>query len=111
MMSVRLLALAIGVYVVGGVTVSPTIAPSMTSAPSISPTPVPTPLTWAPTLKPTQFPTMVVATSGNASIAEALAIMIVMALIGLFLGVGNMKQDYDRMKKKLKKVSNNKHRH
>jgi hypothetical protein len=79
-------------------------SPRPTAVPTMVPVPLPT-ITHVPTLKPTMFPTMVTATSGNASIAEALALMIVMAFIGLALGVGNVKQDYDRMKKKLKKVS------
>jgi hypothetical protein len=82
-------------------TLVPTVAPTHTLAPSLTSSPTVTP---GPTMKPTMFPTAISPTSGNASIVEALIIMLLMAFFGLVLGLGNVKQDYDRAQKKMKKI-------
>lgn len=98
-------------------------ASGLTTTPASSPTPVPThlptgspqpsvsgrptfPPTPSPTHKPTEFPTANPANSDSVqqALLQAVLLIVFVALAGLCLGLGNLKQEKERRDKKMKKV-------
>jgi hypothetical protein len=118
MKMVRLALLALWAGVAGGATtiapspapspvptLMPTQQPTVTEVPTNTPHPSPAP-TPAPTHKPTEFPTYSPYAKGSAreQLIQAIAMLCACVGLGLFLGFGNVKQDWDRAKRKLRKA-------
>ena len=83
----------------------PSSKPTVTSRPTNTPQPSPLP-TSVPTHKPTEFPTASTYTlSPREQLIQAIAMLGACLGLGLFLGFGNIKLEWDRAKRKLHKVN------